>query len=110
MSETTLFKVPTQLPEPKRQVIVVFVDRTMLSHIEYCSKCEAWHSPEGNLKPNRIHQWAYADEFYDSIGAPKPEKVEGKLEDMDKDELSTLLKLLFISAVVKGRKHPVRFP
>ena len=110
MSQTTLFKAPTQLPEPKREVIVVFVDRSMLTPVEYCPKCEAWHSREGDLRVSRIYQWAYADEFYDSIGAPKPEKVEEKQEDMDKDELRTLLKLLFISAVVKGRKHPVRFP
>jgi len=109
MSETTLFKAPTQLPEPKREVIVVFVDRTMISPAEYCTKCEEWHSREGNLKPSRIHQWTYADEFYDSIGAPKPEKVEEKQEDMDKDELSALLKLLLLSAVVSGRKQTVKF-
>lgn len=102
MSETTLFKVPTQLPEPKRQVIVVFVDRTMLSHIEYCSKCEAWHSAEGNLKPNRIHQWAYADEFYDSIDVPKSEKIEEKSED--KDQVDEMLKALLLAALVTGTK------
>jgi hypothetical protein len=108
MSQTTLFKAPAQLPEPNRQIIVVFVDRTMISPVEYCLKCEAWHSREGNLKPNRIYQWAYADEFYDSIDAPKPEKVEENSED--KEKVDAMVKALLLAALVSGTKsHGFRF-
>ena len=111
MSKTTeLFKASTELPEPDRKLIVVFVDRTMASPVRYCTNCEAWHTAKGDLKPSRIHQWAYADEFYDSLKAPIPEKVEEKQEGNKEDIAEAFLKLLLLAALADGRKgHRFQF-
>ncbi|MEN3968672.1 hypothetical protein [Acinetobacter sp. BWR-L5] len=105
MSKTTeLFKAPTDLPEPDRELIVVFVDRTMAPPVRYCANCEAWHTRKGDLKPTSIHQWAYANEFYDSLKVPTPEMVEEKQEGNKEDIAEAFLKLLLLAALADRRK------
>ena len=80
-----IFKSADDLPIADKPLIVVFKDKDIIS-AEYCNKCDAWHTPHGNLKPQKIHQWAYANDFYNQLNLPEfPERPK-------RPDLSDLLK------------------
>ncbi|EOR05008.1 hypothetical protein [Acinetobacter tandoii] len=91
------------LPEHGREIIVVFDDKEIMSGVEYCKKHEKFHSRRGSLKEERIHQWAYANEFYEQLQLPQfPKRKEVK------SEVPELLKLLILAAVMSDKSETER--
>lgn len=56
MTTNPIFKDVSVLPEPKRQVTVVFKDKEISSNVLYCQNHQKWHSPYGDLRVSKIHQ------------------------------------------------------
>ncbi|MBJ9954382.1 hypothetical protein I5735_15225 [Acinetobacter baumannii] len=99
-----IFKSAETLPEENRQVTVIFKDKYISSNIEYCQKHESWHSPHGDLKVNRIHQWAYSDELYPQLNLPEITEEPKKESEIDRDISEKLLKTLLFAALISGSK------
>jgi len=69
-----IFKSADDLPIASKPLIVVFKDKDIIS-AEYCNKHNAWHTEQGNINVRQIHQWAYAEDFYDQLNLPQfPER------------------------------------
>ncbi|PPB90501.1 hypothetical protein [Acinetobacter baumannii] len=101
MQQASIFKGPTELPESDNTLVVFFKDGSMSSPVRYCSSCEEWHSPAGDLRESNIHQWAYKDEFYEALNIPK---FEG--ESTEKDRAAEMLfKLVLLSALSSATKQ-----
>ncbi|WP_315075938.1 hypothetical protein [Acinetobacter guillouiae] len=105
-----IFKSRETLPEENRKVTVVFKDKDILSNIEYCQKHERWHSPHGDLKVNRIHQWAYTDELYPQLNLPEITEDPKNEKERSNDEIpKEILKMLLLAAVLSGKKSKSDF-
>lgn len=106
----TIFKSIETLPEENRHVSVIFKDKDILSNIEYCQKHERWHSPLGDLKASRIHQWAYTDELYPLLNLPEIIEEPTPEQEKNNDEMpKDLFKLLVIAALLTGKKSKSDF-
>lgn len=71
-----MFKSADELPVSDVPLIIVFKDKDIIS-AEYCSKHEAWHTVHGNINVRQIHQWAYAEDFYNQLNLPEfPEHLK----------------------------------
>ena len=69
-----IFKSADDLPIANKPLIVVFKDKDIIS-AEYCNKHNAWHTEQGNINARQIHQWAYAEDFYNQLNLPQfPER------------------------------------
>lgn len=99
------------LPEHDREIIVVFDDKEIMSGVEYCKEHKEFHSKRGNLKEQRIHQWAYANEFYEQLKLPQFPK-----QKQFKPEIPEILKLMILAALMsekaeskqsKKTQHPI---
>lgn len=99
------------LPEHGKEIIVVFDDKAIMSGVEYCKKHKEFHSKRGNLKEQRIHQWAYANEFYEQLKLPQFPK-----QKQFKPEMPEILKLMILASLMsekaeskqsKKTQHPI---
>ena len=106
-SANTLLKDPAVLPEKGREVVVFFIDKEMMSPIVYCQDCKEWHSKKGNLKEEMIHQWAYLDEYYQSLSMP--EVSAERLEKLRAKKPITIFDAIF-QAVEELSKEPKEKP
>ena len=101
-----IFKSADDLPIANKPLIVVFKDKDIIS-AEYCNKHNAWHTEQGNINARQIHQWAYAEDFYNQLNLPKfPEHSKRP----DPSELIKGLKGLFEAlsdAAVEVHVHKV---
>ena len=64
-------------------MVVVFADQTIEADVVYCKACKEWHARKGNLNEDRIHQWVYADDFYNLLKFPeflKPKPIKKKFQ------------------------------
>lgn len=69
-----IFNSADDLPIANKPLIVVFKDKDIIS-AEYCNKHNAWHTEQGNINVRQIHQWAYAEDFYNQLNLPQfPER------------------------------------
>ena len=107
MQQASIFKGPTKLPESDNTLVVFFKDGSMSSPVRYCSSCEEWHSPAGDLRESNIHQWAYKDEFYEAFNIPKFEGENTEKEsNAGKDRAAEMLfKLVLLSALSSATKQ-----
>lgn len=94
------------LPIANKPLIVVFKDKD-ITKAEYCNKHDAWHTQYGNINVRQIHQWAYAEDFYNQLNLPEfPERSKRP----DPSELIKGLKGLFEAlsdAAVEVHVHKV---
>ena len=102
-----IFHSADDLPIADKPLIVVFKDKAIIS-AEYCSKHYAWHTPHSYINTRQIHQWAYADDFYNhQLNLPEfPERSKRP----DPSELLKGLKGLFEAlsdAAVEVHVHKV---
>ncbi|MFW1997629.1 hypothetical protein ACG92W_01225 [Acinetobacter ursingii] len=101
-----VFYSANDLPIANKPLIVVFKDKDIIS-AEYCNKHDAWHTQHGNINVRQIHQWAYAEDFYNQLNLPKfPEHSKRP----DPSELIKGLKGLFEAlsdAAVEVHVHKV---
>lgn len=101
-----VFYSADDLPIANKPLIVVFKDKDIIS-AEYCNKHDAWHTQHGNINVRQIHQWAYAEDFYNQLNLPEfPERSKRP----DPSELIKGLKGLFEAlsdAAVEVHVHKV---
>lgn len=100
MTTNPIFKDVSVLPEQKRQVTVVFKDKEISSNVLYCQNHKKWHSPYGDLRVSKIHQWAYTDELYPQLNLPE---IEKELDSDAELKAKQILKMLLISAMLSGK-------
>ncbi|EMF5520767.1 hypothetical protein NQ838_15195 [Acinetobacter baumannii] len=110
MQQASIFKGPKELPESDNTLVVFFKDGSMSSPVRYCSSCEEWHSPAGDLRESNIHQWAYKDEFYEAFNIPKfegdnTEKESNAGKDRAAEMLFKLVLLSALSSATKQKSH-----
>lgn len=107
----SIFKGKDSIPEEGRSVVVFFVDKKIEAKVRYCDGCKAWHATDGNLKVDRIHQWAYMDDFYKLLDMPEFPEIKSKNMDDIADAMAGvfLLKALLGAAKSKSEKHPRSF-
>ncbi|MEC8124707.1 MAG: hypothetical protein VX125_12820 [Pseudomonadota bacterium] len=102
-ADRKMFYSTDDLPIADKPLIVVFKDKDIIS-AEYCSKHKAWHTQHGNINVRQIHQWAYAEDFYNQLNLPEfPERPK-------RPEPSEFLKELFealSNAAVEVQVHKV---
>lgn len=100
-----IFKDSFQIPEVDRDVTVIFKDKEIMSGVEYCAKCEAWHTSRGDIKVHKIHQWAYSNELYPQLNLPEITEEQKTEKERKKDEMpNELLKMLLLAALFSGKK------
>lgn len=101
-----VFYSANDLPIANKPLIVVFKDKD-ITNAEYCNKHDAWHTQHGNINVRQIHQWAYAEDFYNQLNLPEfPERSKRP----DPSELIKGLKGLFEAlsdAAVEVHVHKV---
>ncbi|WP_228200396.1 hypothetical protein [Acinetobacter sp. WCHAc010034] len=70
-----IFNSLKTLPEEDRELVVVFTDKEIMSGVKYCEKHDEFHTRKGDVKKHLIHQWAYAEDFYNQLNLPEfPER------------------------------------
>ncbi|WP_198078246.1 hypothetical protein [Acinetobacter calcoaceticus] len=102
--ETSIFKGNDCIPEEGRSVVVIFVDKKIETDVSYCSDCKAWHAVDGNLKVNRIHQWAYSDEFFNSLNLPEFPETKTKKDKTKEDIADVFAHLILLKALLSSAK------
>ena len=105
-----IFKDSSQIPKEHRDVTVIFKDKEIMSGVDYCTKCEAWHTSRGDIKVHKIHQWAYSDELYPQLNLPEiKEETNTKKERISEEMPKDLLKMLLLAALLSGKKSKSDF-
>lgn len=107
----SIFKGSDSIPEEGRSVVVFFVDKKIEAKVRYCDGCKAWHAADGDLKVDRIHQWAYTEDFYKLLDIPEFPETKSKNMDDISDAFARvfLLKALMEAAKSQSEKHPRSF-
>ncbi|EME5683327.1 MULTISPECIES: hypothetical protein [Acinetobacter calcoaceticus/baumannii complex] len=105
-----VFKGKDEKPDDGRMVVVFFADQTIEADVIYCTACKEWHSVKGNLKQNNIHQWVYADDFYNLLKfAEFPQAKTNKDEVPEKLVKLLLLKTLLSAATSSSDGSHIKF-
>ncbi|WP_151957950.1 hypothetical protein [Acinetobacter guillouiae] len=105
-----IFKDPNQIPKEQRDVTVIFKDKEIMSGVDYCTKCEAWHTSRGDIKVHKIHQWAYSDELYPQLNLPEiTEETKTENERINDEMPKELLKMFLLAALLSGKKSKSDF-
>ena len=108
-----IFKGVETFPEHGRPVVIVFKDKDVFSNVKYCKNHKEWHAQLGSLRVDKIHQWAYQDEFYESLNLPELPKGTNKPNSKALfEQLEGLLGVLSEAAVEvhlhKGSGNPLK--
>ncbi|WP_314338821.1 hypothetical protein [Acinetobacter guillouiae] len=105
-----IFKDSSQIPTEQRDVTVIFKDKEIMSGVDYCNKCEAWHTSHGDIKVHKIHQWAYSDELYLQLNLPEiTEEPKTEKERINEEMPKDLLEMLLLVALLSGKKSKAEF-
>lgn len=88
----------------------VFANQTIEADVVYCKACKAWHTRKGNLNEDRIHQWVYADDFYNLLKFPEfPQAKTNKEEVPEQLVKLLLLKAIFGAATSSNDRSHIKF-
>ncbi|ASO72517.1 hypothetical protein [Acinetobacter baumannii] len=102
-----VFKGKDEKPKEDRMVVVFFADQTIEADVVYCKACKEWHARKGNLNENRIHQWVYADDFYNLLKFPEFPQAKSNKEEVPEQLVKVLLLKALLSAATSSndRSH-----
>ncbi|WP_342049619.1 hypothetical protein [Acinetobacter nosocomialis] len=105
-----VFKGKDEKPDDGRMVVVFFANQTIEADVVYCKACKAWHTRKGNLNEDRIHQWVYADDFYNLLKFPEfPQAKTNKEEVPEQLVKLLLLKAIFGAATSSNDRSHIKF-
>ena len=105
-----VFKGKDEKPKEDCPVVVFFANQTIEADVVYCTACKAWHTRKGNLNEDRIHQWVYADDFYNLLKFPEfPQAKTNKEEVPEQLVKLLLLKAIFGAATSSNDRSHIKF-